>query len=256
MQSVFSDCNCIRKVHALLPMRIIMKFSPSVHPEAENDTEEYANRTLSVDPSVFYRFICRRQSVSRYMGNHRINVNPSFYERRKRRHAPCGKNDGGRTYAPYGRPVWEVGKYPQGDTWRNLPTAGKAGEGTEAPGFGKVSGNLSHSPLKSRDLKPCSSVRKLVVPWTWSSWDWAAGEWAYPGCWRIWQDGILKPTGKTSNAGGNFRVPVTVRPCEWLPVVYQPERMTVENIGTPPADILSLSPSGPGMETVIWNHWY
>ena len=24
----------------------------------------------------------------------------------------------------------------------------------------------------------------------------------------------LKPTGKTSNAGGNFRVPVTVRPCE------------------------------------------
>lgn len=111
-------------------------------------------------------------------------------------------------------------------------------------------------PLKSRDLKPCSSVRKLVVPWTWSSWDWAAGEWAYPGCWRIWQDGILKPTGKTSNAGGNFRVPVTVRPCEWLPVVYQPERMTVENIGTPPADILSLSPSGPGMETVIWNHWY
>lgn len=34
------------------------------------------------------------------------------------------------------------------------------------------------------------------------------------GCWRIWQDGILKPTGKTSNAGGNFRVPVTVRPCE------------------------------------------
>lgn len=101
----FSDCNCIRKVHALLPMRIIMKFSPSVHPEAENDTEEYANRTLSVDPSVFYRFICRRQSVSRYMGNHRINVNPSFYERRKRRHAPCGKNDGGRTYAPYGRPV-------------------------------------------------------------------------------------------------------------------------------------------------------
>ena len=53
-----------------------MKFSPSVHPEAENDTEEYANRTLSVDPSVFYRFICRRQSVSRYMGNHRINVNP------------------------------------------------------------------------------------------------------------------------------------------------------------------------------------
>ena len=68
-------------------MRIIMKFSPSVHPEAENDTEEYANRTLSVDPSVFYRFICRRQSVSRYMGNHRINVNPSFYERRKRRHA-------------------------------------------------------------------------------------------------------------------------------------------------------------------------
>ena len=78
----------------LLPMRIIMKFSPSVHPEAENDTEEYANRTLSVDPSVFYRFICRRQSVSRYMGNHRINVNPSFYERRKRRHAPCEENDG------------------------------------------------------------------------------------------------------------------------------------------------------------------
>lgn len=120
----------------------------------------------------------------------------------------------------------------------------------------KSIGKLISFPLKSRDLKPCSSVRKLVVPWTWSSWDWAAGEWAYPGCWRIWQDGILKPTGKTSNAGGNFRVPVTVRPCEWLPVVYQPERMTVENIGTPPADILSLSPSGPGMETVIWNHWY
>ena len=34
------------------------------------------------------------------------------------------------------------------------------------------------------------------------------------GLLRIWQDGILKPTGKTSNAGGNFRVPVTVRPCE------------------------------------------
>lgn len=26
------------------------------------------------------------------------------------------------------------------------PQPGKAGEGTEAPGFGKVSGNLSHSP--------------------------------------------------------------------------------------------------------------
>ena len=47
MQSVFSDCNCIRKVHALLPMRIIMKFSPSVHPEAENDTEEYKTSAIS-----------------------------------------------------------------------------------------------------------------------------------------------------------------------------------------------------------------
>ena len=67
MQSVFSDCNCIRKVHALLPMRIIMKFSPSVHPEAENDTEEYANRTLSVDPSVFYRFIWFHYNFSVFM---------------------------------------------------------------------------------------------------------------------------------------------------------------------------------------------
>ena len=35
-----------------------------------------------------------------------------------------------------------------GSTLREIldGTAGKAGEGTEAPGFGKVSGNLSHSP--------------------------------------------------------------------------------------------------------------
>ena len=36
-----------------------------------------------------------------------------------------------------------------GSTLREIldpPPAGKAGEGTEAPGFGKVSGNLSHSP--------------------------------------------------------------------------------------------------------------
>ena len=30
----------------------------------------------------------------------------------------------------------------------------------------KSIGKLISFPLKSRDLKPCSSVRKLVVPWT------------------------------------------------------------------------------------------
>ena len=97
-------------------MRIIMKFSPSVHPEAENDTEEYANRTLSVDPSVFYRFICRRQSVSHIPGNHRINVNPSSMKEGKEDMPLVGKTMAeGHTHR-MAVLCEKLGKYPQGDT--------------------------------------------------------------------------------------------------------------------------------------------